>query len=174
MDFVKGKVYTFRYNGGSNPGSLRTLSVSSVCGTHVQGIDLDKGQPRNFRYALVSNLREIKDVKHFDGHGLPSGITLGDIGKQFEREGYKTYTYDDQIVAIKNINEYFSTSVKRQSNIKEDSVTLLLNGRRGQLQVVIPLHRDEVYFKSFPAVGIASKTADATAKEIAEAILSVL
>lgn len=46
---------SFVYNGGSNPGSVRSVLIDSVDGDYVTGVDVHNDEPRKYKKELISH-----------------------------------------------------------------------------------------------------------------------
>lgn len=64
---------SFVYNGGSNPGTVRSVLIDSVDGDYVTGVDVHNDEPRKYKKELISSgsvkvgelLAEINANKHW-------------------------------------------------------------------------------------------------------------
>ena len=54
---MQNSVAKFTYNGGSNPGSTRTVIITDRQSDFFRAYDVDKGEPRTFSHDKVSDLR---------------------------------------------------------------------------------------------------------------------
>lgn len=105
---VKGKVYSFKYTGGTNPNAVRHVYIDNINTPSVGGYDLDKGAYRNFTVSKIVNVREDLSAKVLDVTMLPPGIGANNIIGSFRSNGYHVDSYGELVIAYKPVLTNYS------------------------------------------------------------------
>ena len=97
-----GEIVEFNYNGGSNPGSKRLVYVLSTTQKNITVWDFNKSELRTFNRSKISNVRFLDDneYKVLKLNDLPKATNITGLIYDFDDEGYKVYSNDDEIVAV--------------------------------------------------------------------------
>ena len=84
-----GDVVTFKYDGGTHPGSVRTVCILEV-GKTIQCWDFNKKLARNFSFDKISDVT-YRDAKLVELDTLPGNIHPNTIVEGFEQEGLSAF-----------------------------------------------------------------------------------
>lgn len=138
---------SFVYNGGSNPGTVRSVLIDSVDGDYVTGVDVHNDEPRKYKKELISSgsvqvgelLAEINANKHWSHSDIRNiRVSMGGdtyvpvpernklyILKQTDNKGLKLVK---PVVTELNFTSYRVDVVIKMNDAK-DGLTVLVDGR---------------------------------------------
>ncbi len=96
---AEGKVYGFKYSAGSRAGQYRKALVTTVYGDNsFLSVDLDSGEPRQYKNFYVKDLKEIEEAVVIDTVVIPDSF-IQDL-KTLHKEKYEVFETDDYLVLL--------------------------------------------------------------------------
>lgn len=95
---MSSKVVTFVYDGGSNPGKVRTVLVNAEYAGGIEGIDLDKDETRKF------STSKMRCQIEFDTLVLTGDSSVHvDLESLLQSKGYKVRISGNSVIGFKPI-----------------------------------------------------------------------
>lgn len=100
-------VVSFKYNGGSHPGTRRTVFMRLNSGKDWQGLqaglDLELNEWRSFNRLKATDIEAHKGTE-VDLSVMPKGFDAKGLERQFQAEGKLTFRDGDKLVAYEKPN----------------------------------------------------------------------
>ena len=107
----QGDVAKFTYNGGSTPGTVRYVYVtSSDNDKFIRCWDFAKQTQRTFAIDKMTDV-SLVDAKFTDINNLPSCYTIEQLIDNFQQEGYYIYQKDNERVIAVHIPKTIPVSM---------------------------------------------------------------